>query len=250
MKIIVLTLFPKMIECFFTESIIGRAVKKGKVDIEIYDLHSWGIGKWKKVDDTPYGGGAGMVLRVDVVASAIRDIKNKFDDHSNLSLSAEKKQLDKLGQSQKSKLRTILLTPQGKTYNQSFAKKFANNHQDLLLVCGHYEGFDERIREYVDEEISVGDFVLTGGELAAAVIIDSVVRLLPGVLGKEASHQEDSFSIKNDNLLEYPHYTRPEEFEGNSVPDILKSGNHAKIKKWRQEQSLKRTEERRPDLLG
>lgn len=225
-----------MFEGFLTESIIGRALDSGKIKIKIHDLHKWGIGKWKKVDDTPYGGGSGMVLKVDVVAKAIQDIKADY-------------QKDKRRKSENCKIKTILLTPQGRTYNQSLAKGLATDDKDILLVCGHYEGFDERIREYVDEEISIGDYILTGGELAAAVIIDSVARLLPSVLGKESSHQEESFSIKNENLLEYPQYTRPERFEEKDVPKVLKSGNHQKIEEWRNQESIKRTNKRRPDLI-
>jgi tRNA (guanine37-N1)-methyltransferase len=171
-----------------------------------------------------------MVLRVDVIAKAIHDTK----------LKAKNK-----------KPKVILMTPQGASFNQAKANDLAGADQDLILVCGHYEGFDERIREYVDEEISVGDYVLTGGELAAAVITDAVVRLLPGVLGKEASHQNDSFSqslVTGNQSLEHPHYTKPEEFEGKKVPEVLLSGHHANIERWRNEQSKKKTQERRPDL--
>lgn len=241
MKFTVLTLFPGMIEGFLSESIIKRAFDKNILSVDLVDLREWGIGKWKKVDDTPYGGGAGMVLRVDVVAKAIQDIKAKSE-------------------TQNSKLRTILLTPQGKKYNQSVAKELAADNKDLLLICGHYEGFDERIRDYVDEEISIGDYVLTGGELAAAVVIDSVARLIPGVLGKAESHQQESFSIsvenqtqnsqiETKNYLEYPHYTKPELYEGKQVPEILRSGNHQKISEWRDREAIKRTKNKRPDLL-
>lgn len=248
MKFTVLTLFPGMIEGFLSESIIKRASEKNILSVDLVDLRRWGIGKWKKVDDTPYGGGAGMVLRVDVVANAIKDIKSEFEIRN-------------------SKLKTILLTPQGKKYNQSVAKEFAADNKDLLLICGHYEGFDERIRDYVDEEISIGDYVLTGGELAAAVVIDSVARLIPGVLGKAESYQEESFSIsvenktqnpkparpagglETKNYLEYPHYTKPEIYENKQVPEILRSGNHQKISEWRGKEALKKTKKRRPDLI-
>jgi len=239
MKIIILTLFPKMFEGFLSESIIGRAQKDKKIEIEIKNLRDWGIGKHKQVDDTPYGGGVGMVLRPDVVAKAILDTKLKIKNK---------------------KLKIVLLTPQGTVFSQKKAQELSAENQDLLLVCGHYEGFDERIRDYVDEEISIGDFVLTGGEIAAAAVTDAIVRLLPGVLGKEESHQNESFSINKENkiencklkiknLLEYPHYTRPELFEGKSVPKVLLSGNHAKIEEWRHNQSLQKTKNRRPDLL-
>jgi tRNA (guanine37-N1)-methyltransferase len=239
MKFTVLTLFPGMIEGFLSESIIKRASEKNILSVNLVDLRLWGIGKWKKVDDTPYGGGAGMVLRVDVVAKAIQDIKSESETRN-------------------SKLRTVLLTPQGKKYNQAVAKELAADNKDLLLICGHYEGFDERIRDYVDEEISIGDYVLTGGELAAAVVIDSVARLISGVLGKAESHQEESFSIpvetrnselETQNYLEYPHYTKPKLYEGKQVPEILRSGNHQKISEWRAREAIKRTKDKRPDLL-
>jgi tRNA (guanine37-N1)-methyltransferase len=227
-----------MLSGFLSQSIIGRAIKENKVTVEIINLRQWGLGKHQQVDDTPYGGGAGMVLRVDVIAKAIRDTKLKVKSK---------------------KLKVILMTPQGMKFDQAKAKQLSTEMVtgpcDLILVCGHYEGFDERIREYVDEEISIGDYVLTGGELAAAVITDAVVRLLPGVLGKAASHEEESFSISCPNsdlspltLLEYPHYTKPDEFDGKKVPAVLTSGHHANIEKWRLDQSKKRTKQRRPDL--
>lgn len=223
MKITILTLFPAMLKGFLNESIIGRAQKNGIVEIKTANLRDWGIGKHKQVDDTPYGGGAGMVLKVDVVTKAIEDLKKESKN-----------------------AKVILMTPQGQTFNQQMAKDFAEENADLIIVCGHYEGFDERIRDYVDAEISIGDYVLTGGELGAAVVSDAIVRLLPGVLGKDESHQDESFE---EGLLEYPHYTRPDEFEGKKVPEVLKGGNHAEIEKWRHEQSLSRTKKRRPDLL-
>lgn len=223
MKIVILTLFPKMFEGFLEESIIGRARKEKIIDIDIVDIRKWGIGKHKQVDDTPYGGGVGMVLRVDVVIRAIEETKAGLRNP-----------------------KIILMTPQGEKYNQKWARKFSDQKNDLIFVCGHYEGFDERIREYADAEISIGDYVLTGGEIAAAAIVDSIVRLLPGALGKEESHQNESF----ENItLEHPHYTRPEEFEGMKVPDVLLSGHHAEISKWRREEAIKRTKKRRPDLI-
>ncbi|MDD3481046.1 MAG: tRNA (guanosine(37)-N1)-methyltransferase TrmD [Patescibacteria group bacterium] len=221
MKITVLTLFPEMVKCFTSESILKRAQEKGILEVRVKNLSDWGRGKWKKVDDTPYGGGAGMVFRVDVVVGAIKELKHK-----------------------NKKAKVILLTPQGEKYDQKRVQMLSQE-EELILVCGHYEGFDERIRDYVDMEISIGDYVLTGGEIAAAVIVDSVARLLPGVLGKEESHQDDSFS---EGLLEYPHYTRPEEYEGKKVPEVLRGGNHKEIAKWRKEKSEVRTNERRPDL--
>lgn len=225
MKITILTLFPEMFEGFLTESILGRAQKTGIVKIETINLRDFGEGKRKTVDDTPYGGGAGMVLRVEVVADAIRKLKAK-----------------------NKKLKTILLTPQGEKFDQKKARKLSKllvAKNDLLFVCGHYEGFDERIRDYADGEISIGDYVLTGGELAAAVITDAVVRLIPGVLGDNESTKNESFE---NGLLEYPQYTRPEEFEGKKVPEVLRSGNHAEIEKWRAKEAKERTKKRRPDL--
>lgn len=225
MKITILTLFPEMFKGFLTESIIGRAQKNKIVSIGLVDLRKWGIGKHKQVDDTPYGGGAGMVLRVDVVAQAIQDLRKK--DKS-------------------SKTKVILLTPQGEKYNQKKAREYANAKGNIILVCGHYEGFDERIRDFVDEEISIGDYILTGGEIGAAVIADSVTRLLPGVLGKEESHQNESFESVT---LEHPHYTKPDNYKSKKVPDVLTSGHHAEISKWRREEAIKKTKIRRPDLL-
>jgi tRNA (guanine37-N1)-methyltransferase len=223
MKITILTLFPDMLAGFLEESIIGRAQKNKIAKIEIVDLRKWGIGKHKQVDDTPYGGGAGMLLRVDVVGKAILDLKNKNKG-----------------------AKIYLMTPQGEKYHQKTARKLAEDKKDIILVCGHYEGFDERIRDYVDGEISLGDYILTGGELAAAIVTDSVVRLLPGVLGKEESHQNESFE---GITLEHPHFTRPDVFEGKKVPEVLLGGHHAEINKWRREEAIKRTKKRRPDLL-
>lgn len=244
MKITILTLFPEMFSGFITESIIGRAIKDGKVEVEIVNLRNWGLGKHHQVDDTPYGGGAGMVLRPDVVVSAIRDVSTNQQKTNNKQIQNSKYNLP-AGKAGILNTRVILMTPQGKTFSQNKAKSLAKDGGDLILVCGHYEGFDERVRDYVDEEISIGDYVLTGGELAAGVITDAVVRLLPGVLGKEESHQKESFE---NNLLEHAHYTKPEDFEGKKVPEVLLSGHHANIEKWRQEQSTKRTQKRRPDL--
>ena len=206
MRIDVITLFPEMFEKVLGESILGRAQEKGLVKIKLHNLRDWAKDKHRTVDDRPYGGGPGMVLKVDVVVSAIEDVRGE------------------------SKGKVILLSPQGKKYNQKMARELAQEER-LILVAGHYEGFDERIREFVDEEISIGDYVLTGGELPAMVIIDSVVRLLPGALGDEESAQQESFS--QENLLDHPSYTRPVEFRGMKVPEVLLSGNHAEIEKWR-----------------
>ncbi|MCA9724530.1 MAG: tRNA (guanosine(37)-N1)-methyltransferase TrmD [Kurthia sp.] len=223
MNIHVLSLFPDMFEGVFGSSILKKAQEKGAVQMNVTDFRSFSQNKHNQVDDYPYGGGAGMVLKPEPLFHAVED------------LVAHGK-----------KPRIILMCPQGERYDQKKAEELAKE-EDLIFLCGHYEGYDERIREYlVTDEISIGDFVLTGGELAAMTVIDSVVRLLPGVLGQEASHVNDSFST---GLLEHPHYTRPADFRGMKVPDVLMSGNHAKIEQWRMEQSLKRTFERRPDLL-
>ncbi|HEX6977592.1 MAG TPA: tRNA (guanosine(37)-N1)-methyltransferase TrmD [Patescibacteria group bacterium] len=220
MKIQILTLFPNMFVGPFDESIIKRAKDKKLVNIEIKDLRSWGLTERKTVDDRPYGGGVGMVMMVEPIYNALKDLKTKDTT-------------------------VILLTPQGKVFNQSIAKDLSKQ-KDIILICGHYEGFDERIRSLVDEEISVGDFVLTGGELPAMLIADTIVRLIPGVLEKEDAVKFESFS---DNLLEYPQYTRPEDFKGMTVPKVLLSGNHKEIENWRKEESLKKTKKNRSDLL-
>jgi tRNA (guanine37-N1)-methyltransferase len=222
MRIDIITLFPDFFENFKNHSIVGRAIKAGKIELYLHNMRDEAKDAYGSVDDHPYGGGPGMVLRVDVVAPAIAKVKLLNPDAP-----------------------VILMTPQGEKYTQAKAKALANE-SGLILVCGHYEGFDERIRDYVDSEISIGDYVLTGGELASMVIADSVVRLLPGVLGDDTSSHEESHS---EGLLEYPHYTRPLEYEGKKVPDVLTGGNHKKIDVWRREQSLVRTKLRRPDLL-
>lgn len=222
MKIHVLSLFPPMFEGVFGNSILKKAQEKGAVEISITDIREFSDNKHKQVDDYPYGGGAGMVLKPEPMFNAVEAI------------------------TEGRKPRVILMCPQGERFTQKKAEELAKE-EELVFLCGHYEGYDERIREHlVTDEISIGDFVLTGGELAAMTVIDSVVRLLPGVLGQQESHIQDSFST---GLLEHPHYTRPADFRGMKVPDVLLSGNHAKIDEWRMEQSLKRTLERRPDLL-
>ena len=223
MRIDILTLFPDWVKQMTGESILGRAQGKGLVDIAVHNLRDWAKDSYGSVDDHPYGGGPGMVLRVDVVAPAIQEIRQ-----------------------QNPEAKVILLTPQGEVYKQRMATTFTHE-SGIILVCGHYEGYDERIREYVDEEISIGDYVLTGGELAAAVIVDSVVRLLPGVLGDDASSVDESHSA---GLLEYPHFTRPPEYDGKKVPEILLGGNHKAIEEWRREQARYKTKLRRPDMLN
>ncbi|MGD9909128.1 MAG: tRNA (guanosine(37)-N1)-methyltransferase TrmD [Candidatus Izemoplasmatales bacterium] len=221
MKITILSLFPEMFEGMLKSSIIKRAIEKEIVTINIIDFREFSTNKHKKVDDYPFGGGAGMLLSVEPIVAALESIEGYEKAHK------------------------VLLTPQGVPYRQSLANDLSNIDH-LILICGHYEGFDERIRLFVNQELSVGDFVLTGGEIAAMAVMDSVIRLLPDALGKKESFEQDSFY---DGQLEYPQYTRPQEFRGLKVPDVLVSGNHQEIEKWRKEESLKRTEERRPDLL-
>ena len=220
MKIDILTLFPKMFEGFLTESIIKRAIERKAVEINVIDFRKFSRLNHNQVDDTPYGGGSGMVLRPEPLVEAIEAYKTKDS-------------------------RVILMCPQGVPYKEERAKELKES-KHIILVCGHYEGFDERIRDYIDEEISIGDYVLTGGELPAMVVTDSVVRLLPGVI-KEDSYESDSFT---ENLLDYPTYTKPADFRGKKVPDVLLSGDHQKIKEWREHQALENTRRRRPDLLG
>ena len=219
MKIDILTLFPEMYNGFKEESIIKRAIEKGIVDVNIIDFRKYSNEPNNKVDDTPYGGGSGMVLMCDPIFRAIDDIKTD-------------------------EAKVIMLTPDGKTYNQSTAYDLSKE-KHIILLCGHYEGFDERIRSIVDLEISIGDYVLTGGELASMVVADSVIRLVDGVITKD-SHLNDSF---NDNLLDYETYTKPSEYRGMKVPDVLLSGDHKKIDEFRQNSRYNRTKDRRPDLL-
>ena len=221
----IITLFPEMFSGLFTESILSRARDKGLVKINTHNLRNWAIDKRGTVDDRPYGGGRGMVLRPEPVFNAVEELKQS-------SLNAQDPKI-------------VLLTPQGQTLTQAKAQELAQN-EHLILICGHYEGFDERVREnLVDEEISIGDYVLTGGELPAMVITDTIVRLVPGVLPAGAK-EEDSFV---QPTLEYPQYTRPEDFRGHQIPKVLLSGNHGEIKKWRRRKSLSRTATRRPNLL-
>ena len=219
MKIDILTLFPNMFDGFLNESIIKRAIEDNKVTINVHDIRKYSKDKHHKVDDYGYGGGAGMVLMPEPIFDAVDDIRT---DDSYI----------------------ILMTPQGVKYNQKEAKSLLNK-KHIIIICGHYEGFDERIRSLADIEYSIGDYVLTGGELPSMVITDSVVRLIDGVITSE-SHENDSFE---DNLLDYPVYTHPVEFRGMKVPDVLLSGHHENIRLWRHNEQVKRTKERRPDLL-
>ncbi len=225
MRIDILTLFPGMFSGPFDESIVKRAIERELVRILIHNLRDWGIGKHKVVDDYPFGGGTGMVMKPEPLFEATEAIKE-----ASVNPSAP----------------VILLTPQGRVFNQGIAAELANLDQ-LILICGHYEGIDERVTEYLATDIiSIGDYVLTGGELAAMVVIDAVVRQLPGVLGSEKSVKDDSHV---DNLLEYPQYTRPQIYRGWEVPGVLLSGNHEQIARWRREQSILHTLKRRPELL-
>jgi len=217
----VLTLFPEMFAPL-QESILKRAQEAGLVKIKFVNFRDYATSKHKNVDDVPYGGGAGMLLKPEPIFAAVRDLPEPG-----------------------ARRRVILLSPQGAVFNQKKAEALSKQ-EELVFICGHYEGFDERIRELADEELSIGDYVLTGGELAAMVMIDAVARLIPGVLGEDTSAQEDSHSI---SLLEYPQYTRPADFEGRQVPEVLLSGHHAMIKRWQRKESLRRTFLRRPDLI-
>lgn len=221
MNIHYLTLFPEMYEGVLNTSILKRAKEKGIVDYNLINFRDYSESKHNKVDDYPYGGGAGMVLKPEPVFNAmdVLDLNHP---------------------------RVILMCPQGRPFDQQMAESLSEE-EDIVFICGHYEGYDERIRTLVTDEVSIGDYVLTGGELASMTMTDAVVRLIPGVLSREESHQEDSFST---GMLEHPHYTRPREYRGMEVPEVLLNGNHKLIEEWRHEQSLKRTRARRPDLLG
>ncbi|MBW6409757.1 tRNA (guanosine(37)-N1)-methyltransferase TrmD [Clostridium weizhouense] len=219
MKISILTLFPEMFS-IFNHSIIGRAQENNIINFDIFNIRDYTLSKHKKVDDYPYGGGAGMVMAPQPIVDTIKAAKETNN------------------------AKVIFLGPRGKTFNQEVAKELSKE-EGLIFLCGHYEGIDERVYKHIDMEFSLGDFILTGGEMAAIPVIDSILRLIPGVLGKEESFMEESFS---DGLLEYPQYTRPHEFEGESVPDILLSGHHENIRKWRRLQSLNITKQRRSDL--
>jgi len=224
MRFDILTLFPEMFSSPFQESILAKAIEKGLIEVRTINIRDFALDKHRIVDDAPYGGGQGMVMKVEPIVRAIEQVKS--EDPS---------------------VRTIYLTPEGKPLNQEMARQLSSRSH-LILLCGRYEGVDERVRElFIDEEISIGDYVLTGGELAAMVLIDAVSRLLPGVLGSDRSAEEDSFF---GSLLEYPQYTRPASFRGYEVPEVLLSGNHQAISLWRRKEALRRTWMRRPDLLS
>ncbi len=229
MRVDIATLFPQECQNYLDQSILGRAAARGYIETHCHQIRDYTLNKQKQTDDYPYGGGCGMVMYAQPIADCIREINRQVEE------------------SGRSKPHVIFMTAAGKRYSEEDAKRLAE-YDSLLLVCGHYEGIDERVIEaFADEEISIGDYVLTGGELAALVVADSVLRLQPGVLAEEKGYQEESHW---NGLLEYPQYTRPEVWEGRTVPGVLLSGHHANIQKWRQEQSLERTRVRRPDLYA
>ena len=229
MQIAIVTLFPELFAPFFATSLMGRASESGVVSVHYEDLRKHGLGRHLSIDDTPYGGGSGMVMRADCTVAAME-----------AACAA-------LGEGEP--VQRVLLTPQGKRFTQADARRLAGKSR-ICLTCGRYEGFDERVRSFVDEELSLGDFVVTGGEVPAMCLLEAVIRLLPGVLGNDDSAREESFSEECQGLLEYPHYTRRLSFRGLEVPEVLRSGDHAKIKQYREEQARARSAERRPELLA
>ena len=229
MQIAIVTLFPELFGSFLELSFVGRAIASGALAVHLEGMRQHGLGKHLNVDDTPYGGGSGMVMRADTTVAAIEAAETAL--------------------ASKVRPRRVLLTPQGERFKQSKARELAAR-ESLILICGRYEGFDERVRHFVDEELSIGDFVLTGGEVAAMCVVEACIRLLPGVLGNAESTTEESFSAECGGLLEYPQYTRPATFRDLEVPEILRSGDHEKVRAWRSVASADRTRVRRPDLLA
>ena len=225
MKIDILTIFPEMFDSMINTSILGRAQQNGLIEIHATDIRPYSLSKHKNTDDYPYGGGAGMLMMAQPIADAIKDVKSRIGENTKV----------------------IYMSPRGKQLSQPLAQELSKE-DSLIILCGHYEGVDQRILDkYVDMELSIGDYVLTGGEVAAVVVVDCISRLIPGVLGSEESPEDESFS--SAGLLEYPQYTRPRVFEDMEVPEVLLNGDHAKINAWRREQALRITAERRPDLL-
>lgn len=227
MRIDVLTLFPEIFSGYLSQSILNKAIEQGLVEIHLHNIRDWAEGKHRKVDDTPYGGGPGMVMMVEPIVRCVRAVELLSETQAKL----------------------IVLTPQGRRLDQPLVEEFAKQSQRYILLCGRYEGFDQRVIDILDPlELSIGDYILNGGEVASMVFIDALVRMLPGVLGDEQSSVDDSFSSGN-RLLEYAQYTRPREFEGHIVPEVLLNGNHSEIENWRAKQSLEKTRQRRQDLI-
>lgn len=226
MRLDVLTLFPDMFPGYLGQSILNKAIERGLVEIHVHNMRDWATGKHKKIDDEPYGGGPGMVLMVDPVVNCVRDVQKMAADPGQV----------------------IMLTPQGRRLNQPFVEELAVKPR-MIVLCGRYEGFDQRVFDILNPiELSIGDYILNGGEVASMVLIDSLVRMVPGVLGDELSNWDDSFS-RGNRLLEHPQYTRPRDFEGHEVPEVLLSGNHPAIAAWRKQKSLENTKLKRSDLL-
>ena len=239
MKISILTLFSEMFEGPLTLSIVKRAQEKGLVEIEYIDIRDFGTGSHQMVDDTEFGGGIGMLLKVDVVHAAIQHAINNFPSPS---------MGEGQGEGESVKRHIILMAAAGETYKQATAREYSQLDH-LIIICGHYEGIDHRISKYIDAEVSIGDFVLTGGEIPAMLIVDSITRLITGVLPEGATEDESFSTHGEEQLLEYPHYTKPRSYDGQDVPEVLLSGDHGKIKEWRLEKSRERTKKERPDLL-
>lgn len=243
----ILTLFPEMVMDGLGTSITGRAMKKGAISVDAINIRDYAQNKHGQVDDYPYGGGAGMVMQPGPVYRAYEAVKEQIEQRKRLECAAtdDNETMEYITADKGKQLRVVYMTPQGKVFNQEIAQELAQE-EDLVLLCGHYEGIDERVLErIVTDHISIGDYVLTGGELPAMVVIDAVSRMVPGVLHNDVSAEFETF---HDDLLEYPQYTRPEEFMGERVPDVLLSGHHKNIEVWRLERSMERTKERRPDL--
>ncbi len=227
MRFDVLTLFPDIFPGYLSQSILNKAIERGLVEIHVHNMRDWAEGKHNKIDDTPYGGGPGMILMVDPVVRCVRDVQAMAPQPGTV----------------------IMLTPQGQRLAQPLVEDLAKQHGRLIVLCGRYEGFDQRVIDILKPlEVSIGDYILNGGEVAAMVLVDSLVRMIPGVLGDELSNFDDSFS-RGNRMLEYPQYTRPREFEGHEVPDVLLNGNHPAIERWRAAQSLEKTKINRQDLL-
>jgi tRNA (guanine37-N1)-methyltransferase len=239
MKVDILTLFPKICRAPLSESIMKRAQESGALDLRIHDLRDWTTDKHHVVDDAPFGGGQGMVMKAEPIFAAVEDLRGADQKMSQAEPSTSNVE--------RSRSKVILMSPAGRRLDQEMARQFSHESH-LIIICGHYEGIDHRVVEHlIDEEVSIGDYVLTNGAIAAVVFVDAITRLLPGVLGHELSASDDSFSSK---LLEGPQYTRPAEFRGWKIPDVLLSGNHAEIAAWRKKEALRQTREKRPDLLG